>query len=116
MGKSRRSDDVGFKRHVVEEIEAGRCRAVEAARKYDISPSLIERWRAKYQEGTLVERPTTEGLSLKAENERLKVKVAELTMQFDLLKKLMDSERRQSREASSIVTGRNLAACVGGAK
>lgn len=116
MGKPRRSYDVGFKRHVVEEIESGLVRAAEAARKYELSPTLIERWRTKYREGTLVERPTTEELSLKAENERLKVKVAELTMENDLLKKLADSERRQRRERSSIVTGRNLAVCVGGAK
>jgi transposase-like protein len=107
---------VGFKRQVVEEIESGLLRPVEAARKYDVSPSLIDRWQAKYHDGTLVERPTTEELSLRAENERLKIKVAELTMQFDLLKKRMDYERRQKKERSSIVTGRNLAVFAGGAQ
>lgn len=116
MGKLRRSYDIGFKRHVVEEIESGLIRAAEAARKYDVSPSLIERWRTKYQEGRLVNRPTTEELVVKAENERLKVKVAELTMENDLLKKLADSERRQRSERSSVVTGRSLAVCAGGVK
>lgn len=116
MGTTRRKYELGFKRQVVEAIESGLIRAAEAARKYDVSASLIERWRTKYREGTLVDRPTTEELSLKGENERLKGKVAELTMENDLLKKLTDSERRQRSERSSIVTGRSLAVCAGGAK
>jgi len=116
MGTTRRKYDVGFKRHVVEKIESGLLRPAEAARKHDISPSLIDRWREKYQNGTLVHRPTTEELSMRAENERLKVKVAELTMEVDLLKKLADCERRQKRERSSVVTGRTLAVYAGGAK
>lgn len=116
MGKSRRKYDVGFKRQVVEEIESGLVRSAEAARKYDVSPSLLERWREKYEAGTLVNRPTTTERSLRAENERLKIKVAEQALENDLLKKHMDYERRRKREGSSIVTGRNLVVCAGGAK
>lgn len=116
MGKPRRTYEVGFKRHVVEEIESGLLRPADAARKYDVSPSLIERWRMKYHDGTLVERATTKELSLRAENERLKIKVAEQALENDLLKKLMDSERRRRKEGSSIFTGRNLVVCAGGAK
>jgi len=101
---------------VVEEVESGFLRAAEAARKYDLSPSLIDRWREKYRNGTLVERPSSEELSLRAENERLKIKVAEQALENDLLKKRMDYERRQKKERSSIVTGRNLAVYAGGAK
>lgn len=116
MGRPRRKYEVGFKRQVVEAVESGLLRPAEAARKYDLAPSLIERWQEKYQNGTLVDRPTTEELSVRAENERLKVKVAELTMENDLLKKLADCERRQKRERSSIVTGRTLAVYAGGVK
>lgn len=116
MGTGRRTYEMGFKRHVVEEVESGLLRPAEAARKYDLSPSLIERWREKYRDGTLVERPTTEELALRAENERLKIKVAEQALENDLLKKRMDYERRQKKERSSIVTGRNLAVYAGGAK
>jgi len=116
MGTTRRTYEIGFKRHVVEEVESGLLRPAEAARKYDLSPSLIDRWREKYRNGTLMERPTSEELSLRAENERLKVKVAELAMENDLLKKLADCERRQRKGRSSIVTGRSLAVCAGGAK
>lgn len=116
MGKSYRKYEVGFKRQVVQEIEAGLFSRTEAARKYDISASLIDRWLARYRDGTLVERPTTTELKLRAENERLKIKVAEQALENDLLKKLMDYERRQKKGRSSIVTGRNLAVYAGGAK
>lgn len=116
MGKFRRKYEMGFKRQVVEEIESGLVRPAEAARKYEVSPSLIERWREKYENGTLVNRPTTTELWLRGENERLKIKVAEQALENDLLKKLADSERRQRKERSSIVTGRSLAVCAGGAK
>ena len=116
MGRPRRKYEVEFKRQVVEAIGSGLLRPAEAARKYDLAPSLVDRWREKYQNGTLVDRLTTEDLSVRAENERLKVKVAELTMEVDLLKKLADCERRQKRERSSIVTGRTLAVYAGGVK
>ncbi|MFA4873926.1 MAG: transposase [bacterium] len=116
MGKSYRKYEIGFKRQVVQEIEAGLFSRTEAARKYDISANLIDRWLAKYRNGTLVERPTTTELKLRAENERLKIKVAEQALENDLLKKLMDCERRRRKEGSSVVTGRSLVVCAGGAK
>ena len=116
MGRPRRKYEVGFKRQVVEAIESGLMGPAEAARKYDLSPSLIDSWREKHKKGMLVDGPTTEDLSVRSENERLKVKVAELMMENELLKKLADCERRQRRERSSIVTGRKLAVYAGGVK
>lgn len=116
MEKVYRKYEMGFKRQVVQEIEAGLSSRTESARKYDVSASLIDRWLAKYRNGTLVERPTSEGLKLRAENERLKIKVAEQALENDLLKKLMDCERRRRKEGLSVVTGRNWAVYAGGAK
>lgn len=116
MGKSYRKYEMGFKRQVVQEIEAGLSSRAESARRYDISAGLIDRWLAKYRSGTLVEKPTSEELKLKAENERLKIKMAEQALENDLLKKVMDSERRRRKEGLSVVTGRNLVVCAGGAK
>lgn len=116
MGKTNRKFEAAFKRHVVEEIESGQVRPVDAARKYDIAPSLLDRWREKYRNGTLVDRPTNTELALRAENERLKIKVAEQALENDLLKKLMDCERRRRKEGSSVITGRKLVACAGGVK
>ncbi len=87
MGKTRRKFSVGFKQQVVEEIESGLLTTGEAFRKYEISAGAINRWIEKRQEGMLVEKPTTEEKALRAENEKLKAKIGELTMQVDLLKK-----------------------------
>lgn len=116
MGKSYRKYEMGFKRQVVQEIEAGLSTRTEVARRHDIAVGLIDRWLAKHREGTLNDKPTTEERRLQAENERLKIKVAEQALENDLLKKVMDSERRRRKEGSSIVTGRNLVVCAGGAK
>lgn len=116
MGKSYRKYELGFKRQVVQEIEAGLSTRSEAARRYDISANLIDRWLSKFRSGSLTEKPTSEELRLRAENERLKIKVAEQALENDLLKKVMDSERRRKKEGSSIVTGRSLAVYAGGAK
>lgn len=116
MGKSYRKYEMGFKRQVVQEIEAGLSSRTESARRHDISVNLMDRWLSKYRDGTLVEKPTTTELALRAENERLKIKVAEQALENDLLKKVMDSERRRRKEGSSVVTGRSLAVCAGGVK
>lgn len=116
MGKMRRKFEVGFKRQVVEEIEAGLLTTAEAARKHDISQGVIDRWKVKYSDGTLTERPSTEEKRLRAENERLKLKVADLTMQVDLLKKMEDYARRQKSADTSVITSRNLAVYRGGVK
>jgi hypothetical protein len=71
---------------------------------------------AKYRSGTLVEKPTSNELKLKAENERLKIKVAEQALENDLLKKLMDCERQRRKEGLSVITGRSLVVCAGGVK
>lgn len=116
MGMARRRFEVGFKRQVVEEIETGLMTTAEAARKYEVSQGVIDRWKAKYHDGTLVEKPSTEEKKLRAENERLKLKVADLTMQVDLLKKVEDYARRQRSANTSVITSRNLAVFRGGAK
>ena len=99
MGKERRKFTIGFKQQVVQEIESGLVSKSGACRKYEIADGVVTRWLEKYRTGTLVEKPTTEEKSLRAENERLKVKVGERTMQIDLLKKLETyAQRKRSRE------------------
>lgn len=116
MGKRRRTFAVEFKRQVVEEIASGLVTTAEAGRKYDVAQGVIDRWKAKVHEGTLVEKPTTEEKALRAENERLKAKVGELTMQMDLLKKLGAYAQRRRNEESCVITAKNLAVFQGGAK
>lgn len=116
MVSARRKFEIGFKRQVVEEIEAGLVIPAEAARKHGLSQGVIDRWRAKYRAGTLVEKPSTEEKALRAENERLKAKVGELTMQIDLLKKMEAYARQQKSVNTSVITAKNLAVYRGGAK
>ena len=55
-------------------------------------------------------------MAVKAENERLKAKIGELTMQIDLLKKLEAFARQMRKEDTSVITAKNLAQFQGGAK
>ena len=116
MGKIRRKFTTGFKQQVVQEVEAGLVTKAQAARKYEVSASVIDRWIWKYRDGTLVDKPSSEEKALKAENERLKAKIGELTMQIDLLKKLEAYAQQRRKENTSVITLRNLAQFQGGAE
>lgn len=116
MGKVRRKFTIGFKQQVVEEIESGLLTRTAAARKYEISGSLVDRWIMKAREGSLNEKPSSVEMALRAENEKLKAKVGELTMLVDVLKKMEDYGRQRRNELSSVVTAKNLAVYRGGAK
>lgn len=116
MGKVRRKFTTGFKQQVVQEVEAGLVTRAQAARKYEVSAGAIDRWVWKYRDGTLIERPSTEEKALRVENERLKAKIGELTMQIDLLKKLEAYAQQKRKENTSVITLRNLAQFQGGAK
>lgn len=116
MGKTRRKFTTGFKQQVVQEIESGLVTKAQAARKYEISVGVIERWIWKSRDGSLVEKPSTEEKALKVENERLKAKVGELTMTVDLLKKMEAFAQERRKETSSVVTAKTLGLLRGGAK
>lgn len=116
MGKTRRKFTVGFKQQVIQEIESGLLNTAQAARKYEVSQGVIDHWRWKWRDGKLVEKPSSEEMAVKAENERLKAKVGELTMQIDLLKKLEAYAQQRRKEDTSVITGRNLAQFQRGAK
>ena len=74
-----------------------------------LSRSVVERWLTAFDDGTLNERGSSREKELERENERLKAKVGELTMQIDVLKKIDDWIRRERSVASSIITEDNLA-------
>lgn len=116
MSKKYRKFTIGFKQQVVEEVESGLVTKAQAARKYEVSAGVIDRWILKYRDGALVEKPTTEEKALRVENEKLKAKIGELTMQIDLLKKLEAYAQRKRKEDTSVITLKNLAQFQGGAK
>lgn len=108
MGKIRRKFQVEFKQQLVQQIESGVITQSQAAREYQISASVIGHWRLRFQQGALVERPSSRERVLEAENEKLKAKVGDLTMKIDLLKKMEDYARRLRSVDSSVITGKNL--------
>jgi transposase-like protein len=116
MGKTRRKFTVGFKQQVVQEIESHLVPKAQAARKYEISAGVIDRWIWKYRDGTLIDKPSHQETTVLAENERLKAKIGELTMQIDLLKKLEVYAAQRRKEDTSVITAKNLAQFQKGAK
>lgn len=116
MGKVRRKFTIGFKQQVVDEVVSGLMSKSAAARKHDVSASVIDYWITKSRAGTLTEKPSTAEKALRSENEKLKAKVGELTMLVDVLKKMEDFGRQRRSEISSAVISKNLALYRGGAK
>jgi len=107
MGKKKRIFSVDFKKQVVREVETGACGLAEAARRYELSPSLIQIWRDKARDGALIDRPSTREKALEKENRALKEQVGELYMQVGLLKKTEAYARRLRNANSSVITGLN---------
>ena len=107
MGKKKRIFSVEFKKQVVREVETGACGLAEAARRYELSPILIQIWRDKERDGALIDRPSTREKALEKENRALKEQVGELYMQVGLLKKTADYARRLKSVNSSVITGLN---------
>jgi transposase len=108
MGKIRRRFDNQFKTRICEAVRSGMMTVSESCREYQLSRTVVDRWLAAYDEGRLESRPNTRERELERENERLKAKVGELTMQIDILKKIEDWQRRERSVGSSIITAENL--------
>ena len=87
MGKQRRKFEVGFKQQIVNEVVLGALSLSAAARKYEISPSVIARWCEKSAHGALQAGPSAREKALERENRDLKEKLAELYLQVQALKK-----------------------------
>jgi len=57
MGKQRRKFETGFKQQIIGEVESGLLSVSAASRKYQISSSVIDRWRQQAQQGGLQATP-----------------------------------------------------------
>ncbi len=58
MGKQRRKFETGFKQQIVQEVESGLLSVSAASRKYQISGSVIDRWRRQARQGGLESAPS----------------------------------------------------------
>jgi putative transposase len=70
---------------VLQEVESG-VPVVEAARKHEVSPATIHRWKGKYGGMTVSDLKRLKGLE--EENARLKRIVAQQAIDIDLLKEI----------------------------
>lgn len=86
MGKQRRKFETGFKQQIVQEVESGLLTVSAASRKYQISGSVIDRWRRQARQGGLQAAPSVREKFLERENRELKEKLAELYLENDHLK------------------------------
>lgn len=87
MGKIRRYFKAEFKQQLMQEIATGALTLSAAARKYQVSVSVLTKWRTHWRAGTLVDSPSARERQLEAELARYKAKVGELTMEMEAVKK-----------------------------
>src|SRR2546425_7368669 len=107
MGKTRRKFSLEFKQQVLAEIASGQKSLSQAAREYQVSAGVINRWRQQAEEDRLSATPSARERALEVEIERLKAKIGELVMQNDFLKKFQSFVQRQKSVDSSVISGRN---------
>ena len=116
MGKQRRKFEAGFKRQIIQEVESGLLSVSAASRKYQISGSVIDRWRRQARQGGLEVAPSVREKLLERENRELKERLAELYLEVDHLKKLGDWLRRHKSGSTSVITAESLPRLPKGAK
>ena len=116
MGKQRRKFETGFKQQIVGEVESGLVSVSAASRKYQISGSVIDRWRRQARQGGLDTAPSARERLLERENRELKERLAELYLEVDHLKKLGDWLRRHKNGITSVITAESLARLPKGPK
>ena len=116
MGKQRRKFETGFKQQIVQEVDSGLFSVGAASRKYQISGSVIDRWRREARQGGLDTAPSAHERLLERENRELKERLAELYLEVDHLKKLGDWLRRHKSVSTSVITAESLARLSKGPK
>ena len=98
---TRRTFTNEFKRQVVEEILSGGTTTAAACRKYAIAYPVIARWKNAYSLGRLDNEPTSdEGYREKIA--QLERKVGQLTMENDVLKKVLKQTQSQRARSAPI--------------
>ena len=108
MGKQRRKFETGFKQQIVSEVESGALSVNAASRKYQLSGSVIDRWRRQARQGGLEPSASVREKALERENRELKEKLAELYLENAHLKKLGDWVRQHRSVTTSVITAQSL--------
>jgi transposase-like protein len=116
MGKQRRKFEPGFKQQIIQEVESGILTVGAASRKYQISGSVIDRWRRQARQGGLETGPSVRERGLERENRELKEKLAELYLENEHLKKIGDWLRRHKSANTCVITAESLPRSPKGSK
>jgi transposase-like protein len=116
MGKQRRKFEPGFKQQIIQEVESGLLTVGAASRKYQISGSVIDRWRRQARQGGLETGPSVRERGLERENRELKEKLAELYLENEHLKKIGDWLRRHKSANTCVITAESLPRLPKGSK
>lgn len=95
-----------FKREVISAIDSGVISLAETCRKYDLAESMVYRWREKIHEGSMKPRKSPYERQLEKEIERCKLKIADLSLENDLLKKINETYPPLKRSNGYVVTPR----------
>lgn len=81
-GKQRRKFEMGLKQQIFQEVECGLLSVSAASRKYQISGSVIDRWRRQAKQGGLEAAHSVREKLLERENRELKERLAELYLEL----------------------------------
>lgn len=109
MGKVKNKYSLEFKQQLIAEIDNNVVSLSEQARRHGLSPSLINTWRKKFNEGTLTASPDKRVRELEKEVDSLKGTIGDLYRQVEALKKMDLYVQKKKNESSLIISGRNLA-------
>jgi transposase len=107
-----------FKLQLCTDIRDGKLGRREAQKTYQISANLIQLWLAQHDRGELSVEEATASTMAEYESKiaALERKVGQLTMELDLVKKMVHLKTVRNSEASSVVSGPHPVRLDGGAK
>ena len=94
--RNQRKFSLEFKRQVVEEFLGGEG-AAQLCRKYNICSSLLYHWKDMYSRGRFNNERTEVG-ALKDKVEKLERLVGKLTLENEVLKKLLKTARNKEMQ------------------
>lgn len=108
MSKKYRHHPLEYKQRLLAEIAGGVRSKAAVCREEHLSESLVDRWQQRAREGTLQHVPSALERQQAKELDWYKKKVAELTREIDILKKVEVFSALTRRCSSSVITERTL--------
>lgn len=108
MKKTYRHHSLEYKQQILSEIASGIRTKAAICREEHLASSMVDRWQKQAREGCLRDHPTPHEREQAKELDWYKKKVAELTREIDILKKIDEFSALMRRSSSSVVAGRTL--------